>query len=100
MRKKRERMYVLPVDRWKRRRAPDARVDPFVPERPDEGQRTVDASVPEHPPVEELLGVMRHQPAFALAVADLLTPVGFDRGTMVMPDERRRGEADLPAARL
>ena len=44
--------------------------------------------------------MMRHQPRLAFAVADLLPPVRLDRRAMVMPDERRRREADLPAARL
>src|SRR5262245_3058253 len=77
VRQERERMQVGAIDRRKRRRSPDAGVDARAPERAYERQRTVDASVPEHVAVEELLGVMRHQPRLALAVADLLAPVGL-----------------------
>ena len=93
-------MDVGAVDRRERRRAPDARVDACAPERTHERQRAVDAAAPQHAPVEKLFGMVGHQPAFALAVADLLTPVRLHRRAMVMPDERRRREADLPAARL
>ncbi len=44
--------------------------------------------------------MMRHQPAFAFAVADLLTPIGVDGCAMVVPHERRCRESDLPAACL
>src|SRR6185503_11117014 len=100
MREEREWMNVGAVDRRKRGRSPDARIDLGAPQRSHERQRTVDAAAPQHLPVEKLVGMMRHQPAFAFAVADLLAPVGFHRGTMVMPDERRRRKAKLPAARL
>jgi hypothetical protein len=50
--------------------------------------------------VEELLGVVGHQPRLAFAVADLLAPIGFDRCPVMMPDQRGRGEADLPTACL
>ena len=79
VRQERERVDVRAVDRRERRRAPDAGVDARAPQRTDEGQRTVDASAPQHVAVEELLRVMRHQPGFALAVADLLRPVRLDR---------------------
>ena len=39
-------------------------------------------------------GMVRVEPRLAFAVADLLPPVRLDRRTMVMPDERRRREAD------
>ena len=93
-------MHVGAVDRREGRRAPDAGVDARAPQRTDERQRAVDASAPQHVAVEELLRVVRHQPRLAFAVADLLPPVRLDRRAMVMPDERRRREADLPAARL
>jgi hypothetical protein len=95
-----ERVDVGPVHRREGRRAPDSCVDPLAPQRSHERQRAVDAPVPQHAAVEELLRMMRHQPALALAVADLLTPVGLDRRAMVVPDERRRGKPDFPAARL
>ncbi len=44
--------------------------------------------------------MVRHQPAFALAVADLLAPVRLYRCTVVMPDERGGRKADSPAASL
>ena len=44
--------------------------------------------------------MVRHQPGLALAVADLLPPVRLHRRAVVVPDERRRGESDLPAPRL
>ena len=44
--------------------------------------------------------MMREQPTFAFAVADLLTPVRADAGAVVMPHECRRREPDLPAACL
>ena len=93
-------MDVGAVDRRERRRAPDAGVDARAPQRPHERQRAVDAAAPQHAPVEELLRVVRHQPRFALAVADLLPPVRLHRRAVVVPDERRRREADLPAPRL
>ena len=43
---------------------------------------------------------MRHQPGLAFAVAELLAPVRLHRRAMVMPDERRRRESDLPASCL
>ena len=58
------------------------------------GQRAVDPAVPQHRAVNELLRVMRIEPRLALAVADLLTPIRLHRRTMVVPDERRRREAD------
>ena len=71
-----------------------------APERSHERQRAVDAAAPQHVPVEELLGVVRHQPGFAFAVADLLAPVRVDRRPVVVPDERRRRKSDPPSARL
>ena len=100
VRQERERMDVGPVDGRKGRRSPDAGVDLRARQRADERQRTVDASAPQHVPVEELLRMMGHQPRFALAVADLLPPVRLDRRPVVMPDERRSRESDLPAPRL
>ena len=88
------------VDRRERRRAPHAGVDAIATERADERQRAVDAAAPQHPAVEEFLRMVRHQPRFAFAVADLLAPVRLHRRAVVMPDQRRRREADLPAARL
>ena len=44
--------------------------------------------------------MMRHQPSLALAVTDLLAPVRLDRRAVVVPDERRGRESDLPASRL
>jgi hypothetical protein len=43
---------------------------------------------------------MRHQPAFAFAVADLLTPIRVDGCAMVVPHEGRCRESNLPAACL
>src|SRR4051812_43580922 len=100
MRQEREWMHVGAVDRWKRRRAPDAGVDARAPERSHERQRTVNPAVPQHVAVEKLLGMMCHQPRLTFAVADLLSPVRLHRGAVVMPHEGRGGEADLPAARL
>ena len=93
-------MHVGAIDRRKRRRAPHAGVDALAPERAHERQRAVDPPAPQHAAVEELVRMVRHQPAFAFAVADLLAPVRADRRAMVMPHQRRRREADLPAARL
>ena len=39
---------------------------------------------------DELLRVMGVEPGLAFAVANLLAPIGLDRRTMVMPDERTR----------
>ena len=100
VRQERERVHVGAVHRRERRGAPDAGVDARAPERSHERQRAVDAAAPQHPAVEELLRVMRHQPGLAFAVADLLPPVRLHRRAVVMPDERRRREADLPAPRL
>jgi hypothetical protein len=44
--------------------------------------------------------VVGHQPGLPLAVADLLGPVRFHARSVVMPYERGRSEADLPAPRL
>ena len=83
--------------RRKRRRAPDAGVDAPARQRPHERQRAVDAAAPEHLAADELLRMMRVEPGLAFAVADLLPPVGLHRGAVVMPDERRRREADRAA---
>ena len=55
---------------------------------------------PEHVAADELAGMLQREPGLALAVAHLLTPVTLDRRAVSMPDERRRGEPDSPAARL
>src|SRR5712692_1237562 len=96
----RERMYVGSIHRRKSRGAPDTGIDTRAPERPHEWKRAVDAAAPEHVSVEELLRVVGHQPGFALAVAYLLRPVRLHARPMVVPHERRRGEADLPPPRL
>src|SRR5262245_22840997 len=41
-----------------------------------------------------------NQPRLALAVPHLLTDVGATAGAVVMPDQGRRRESDLPSARL
>ena len=97
---KREWMHVGAIDRRKRRRPPDARVDARPGKRPHERERAVNPPAPKQVAVEELFRMMRHQPGFALTVADLLAPVRGHRGAMPMPDQRGRSEADLPAPRL
>src|SRR5262249_3067603 len=93
-------MHVGPIHGRKRRRAPDAGINAGSPKRPDDRQRTVDASAPQHVPVENLLRVMGHQPGLALTVPYLLMPVGLHLRSMVVPDQRGRRKANLPAARL
>src|SRR5215218_3681609 len=44
--------------------------------------------------------MLTHQPRFAFAVPDLLTPIRACGRTVPMPHERRRSKADLPALRL
>ena len=90
-------MDVGPVHGGERGRPPDTGVDLRTVQRADERQRTVDASAPQHVPVEEFLRMMGHQPRFAFAVANLLPPVALDRRAMVMPDERRPRKSDFPA---
>ncbi len=50
--------------------------------------------MPQHLAAEELLGVMRVEPGFPLAIADLLVPVRFHARAAVVPHERRRRESD------
>ena len=88
------------VDRREGRAAPLAGVDVGVEQRLDEGQRAVDVAAPLDPRADELLGVVRLQPHLALPVAHLLAPEGADRGAVVVPDQRRRGEADGAAGAL
>src|SRR4030095_14955300 len=95
-----ERMDVGPVYRWKSGHAPRARIDPRAPERPDERQWAVDSTVPQHASVEELLRMLPQEPGLALAVADLLPPVRGNGRPMVVPNERGRGKANLPASGL
>ena len=47
-----------------------------------------------------LPGMLQREPGLTLAIAHLLPPVTLDRRAVSMPDERRRGEPDSPAARL
>src|SRR5216117_2429637 len=93
-------MDVGAVHGWKGRGSPYACVDARARQRPHEWQRAVDSPAPEHVAVEELIRVMRPQPCFPLAVANLLTPVRLHGGAVVMPHQRRRSEADLPAPPL
>ncbi len=93
-------MHVGAIDRREGGGAPHPGVDAGAPQRPHERQRTVDPAAPQHAPVQEFFRMVRHQPGLAFAVADLLAPVALHRAAMVMPDQRRRGEADFPAARL
>src|SRR5687767_10975830 len=88
MRKELPPWHPCAVDRRKCGRAPDAGVDAFPDSRAQERQWTVDPAMPQHPAAEKFLRVMRIEPRFALAVADLLAPVGFYAWAAVVPDER------------
>ena len=94
MRKELPPRHPCAVDRRKRGRAPDAGVDAFPDSRAQKRQRAVDPAMPQHLAAEELLRVMRIEPRFTFAVADLLAPVGFHARAAVVPDERRGRKPD------
>src|SRR5207249_10600388 len=100
VRKRRVRMRVVAEDRPKRGLSDRSVVDPFVREQTNLRQRAVYVSPPRHAPAHELLGMAAHEPRLPFAIADLLAPVAGNRVAMVMPDQRRRREGDLPALRL
>ena len=62
--------------------------------RAQERQRTVDTAVPHHVSCQELLGVVRVEPRFPFAVADLLSPEGPNAVAVAVPDECGRGKPD------
>src|SRR5262249_9766813 len=65
------------------------------------GQMTVDAPLPAClPAVVEFLLMAVLQETLALTVADLLSPISFDRVAMMVPDQRARTEGQMPAALL
>src|SRR5437588_12424593 len=95
-----KRTRIKAIDRRKCGAAPSTRVDAQKGHRPDERQRTVDVSVPDGPPADEFVRVEGFQPALALAVANLLAPIALHRCSVMVPDERRWGEANLSFTRL
>src|SRR5436190_14983097 len=95
-----KRMRIEAIDRRKCSAAPSTSVEPQAGQRPDERQRAVDVSMPDGPPADEFIRVKGFQPAFALAIADLLAPIGLQRCSVMVPDERRWSEANLAATRL
>src|SRR5262249_17840045 len=76
-------------------------IDHRFEERAISGQVAVDAPLPSRlPAFVELFLMAVLQETFALAVADLLSPISSDRIAMMMPDERRGAESQMPAALL
>src|SRR5687767_10879841 len=88
-------IHVGPVHGRERGGSPHAAVDAPARERTHERQRAVNPSPPDHVPPNELLRMMRIEPGLPFSVPDLLAPIGPDRRTMVVPDERRWRESDL-----
>src|SRR5262245_2028194 len=76
-------------------------IDHRFEERVVSGQVAVDATLPSGlTSFVELLLMAMLKETFALAVADLLSPISSDRIAMMMPDERRGAEGQMPAALL
>src|SRR5262245_55151097 len=82
------------VDRRKRRRATDARGVALSVSRAQNRQRAGNPSAPQQLAAQKLLWMMRIEPRFPFAVADLLVPVRFHAWTAVVPHERRRCKPD------
>src|SRR4029453_9759211 len=76
-------------------------VDHRLEERAISGEVAVDAALPPRlPAFVELLLMAMLQETLTLAVADLLSPISPDRIAVVVPDERRGAEGQMPAALL
>ena len=91
-----DRMRVGTVNRRKAGAAERPGIDAGGSQGTHEWQGAVDVASPIDLAADELVRLLAGQPVFPLAIPDLLAPVGARRRAMSVPDERGRGEANLP----